>query len=108
MTLQQKMISEMFKRIKRGPGRDDMIIYSKKHFMDCGGGKKKFNEIHVFHWHLNDLRNLSNKKSKYHILFYDNENFYFSDKYAIFLAEGFDSWKEAFEWLTEYLLVNEF
>lgn len=106
--MKQRMINEMFKRITKGPARDDMIIRSKKHFLDCGSGKKRFNEIHVFHWHLYNRWTFKQTNCKYQILLYDFENHYFSDEYAIFLAKDFNSWKEAFEWLAQYLMENEF
>lgn len=106
--MKQRMINEMFKRITKGPARDDMIIHSKKHFMDLGGGKKRFNEIHVFHWHLKNRWSFKQTNYKYQILFCNFEEYYFSDKCYTRLKKEFDSWKEAFEWLAEYLLTNEF
>ena len=99
------MINEMFKRIAKGPGRDDMVICSKKHFMDCGNGEKRFNEIHVFHWHLKNRWSSHQTNFKYQILFYDFEK---NDFGGEFLAKDFNSWKEAFEWLAQYLVENEF
>ncbi len=85
--LKKKMISEMFNRIKKGPARADMEIYSKKNK----------NSICVFHWY-----NTKNTKHGYCVLYHDYEN----TKHDIIAK--FTRWSDAFNFVADYILENDF
>jgi len=98
--MKQKMINEMFKRIHKGPAMANMTIFSKKHFSKAGEYNDKIfkdgkqpNQIEVFHWY----------KHSYNVLFHDYEN----NKHDI-IAEDFTSWLDAFKWVADYVLANDF
>ena len=91
--LKKRMVAEMFNRIKRGPARDDMEIKSKK-------SKKT---IEVFHWH-----NTRNFKYDYCVLYHD---FDYTDEHPFgvhkIIAE-FPRWSDAFKFVADYVLENNF
>ena len=96
MNIKQRMIDEMFKRIRKGPARTDVDLYSKKHFAKEGGTWKPglANTLRIYHWRGRDYYDVELK---------DYEN----NKFEI-IAEDFKSWKEAFNWVADYILNNDF